>query len=1235
MREDASADEADVSLTDEQQDALKLDRNIAITAGAGTGKTTTLKERYREILASNPDIGPQNVPTLTFTTDATSELRDEIRDVIDEELADATGDEYDRWRTAKDDLEDAYIHTIHAFCSRILREFAVEADVHPEFETLDEGDADDLLSETVTAVLDQYGVENGPPAPAGRLAPRDQNEQTHTAEWPWDTHDELATLTQLYSRSTLHSALTSLFSERPDSTEWADRWADSTAEAYQAYCAEFIDVSIPVTEADQLMDNQDAQTAIEEIRRIAAEDLDVPADDNGRELLEDLAGILTETRAHTDDGTAADRQRFFLTLANGVTSNAGTLYSRSHYYAGTKGNWHGNGHETEQDALQDALDKLTALVEPEDRNLDHDPAVERNAARQAIALARVFQVTRAEYERRKRRRTALDYSDLITGAIDFLETNDDARRTLREEFEYIMVDEVQDTDPRQWQLIKLLSGDDPDRFDGQNVFLVGDEKQSIYRFRDADVTQFRDARTTLIDDNPAGVDGDLELTGNFRTVAPTLDTINDLFEELLQPAGREDDSTHEPYEAEPQRLTAERPDGPDVDGTVEYLVVPDDEDADAALGLEDTWFTDDEYLSRAEREATAVTAHLTNLFAGDTEVYGPDAEEYVTAQPEHVALLFRSSRRLDAFERALDAENIPYTNLAGSGFYDTPEVRPLINLLRVLEDPHADIPLYGVLRSPLFGFTDNELANAYTADTALWNALETATPELQAAREQIREWRTDAGTGPDPAVGQWSALISRVIDDTAYLVSIGADDRPQQAVANVEKFRQQLRNWEEGNARSVTALLNRIQRARDGTDDPSEATIPGDIDGVQLRTIHSAKGLEFPIVIVPEITRGFNHQSRITKAHFERINDEPLLGLKAPSIDTVFDDTNSAMYTHVREHYRDRERAEQRRLLYVAATRARDHLVLTGTHSIDDDTESGLSDAGDWADASSWQDWVQPTMLDIPDLVPQLSQHDAITADLDEGQYTIRRPPEPGDWTPPGGDDAVPTDIELPEPARQPAKQRLSASQFRDQLADTQSRPDLLQEDGGDGTGPEHIDADPAINSATLGTIVHKLCELTPPREDWPTIIRRSVDDPDALTETDISLIERHADAGLTALDELEAMHEIRSRHAELTVTLDLDAAKVVGDIDHLSVTDTGYLVADYKTSDLDGESIASYTEHYLPQLLAYAGALFQNDPDAEHVTIALIFTDTGDVPHRTVTRIDVDELLDWASTEL
>jgi len=198
--------------------------------------------------------------------------------------------------------------------------------------------------------------------------------------------------------------------------------------------------------------------------------------------------------------------------------------------------------------------------------------------------------------------------------------------------------------------------------------------------------------------------------------------------------------------------------------------------------------------------------------------------------------------------------------------------------------------------------------------------------------------------------------------------------------------------------------------------------------------------------------------------------------------------------------------------------------------------------------------------------------------------YTISCPTPPADWSPSRSDDAVPSDIGIPAPERAAPKHRLSASQFRDKLAETAETPQLRRE-----PGPGDIDIDPPcvepalehIESTTIGTIFHKLCEFEPERTEWPAIIRRLVEDSEEVSEAAIDDIIRQTEAGLEAVRQLESESLVHSRHNELGATLDLEAATVVGDIDYLSTTDYGYVMSDFKTSTVDETTIADRTEHY------------------------------------------------------
>ena len=1244
-------------LTEEQKASLDLDRNVAITAGAGTGKTTTLEERYRHILETEPTVDPTNVVTITFTRDATAALRDGIREVIDEQLASADADEYDRWRRAKDTVEDAYVHTIHGFCSRILREYAVEADVHPDFETLDETDAAVLATRVAREVVMAALGEGG-----------DVDSHSISAEGADAIADDVRRLARLYDRDELVSLFRGLLSERPESDTWADSLRGKTE---PEYVEEVIARASPIDgdEADALAARDDVREALTTIEELAGREFAfTAADDNGCATLDRIGAALPT------DGVAAcstaDRQKLFLEICDVVTSNDGSVYSRAHYYAGSSTRWGKHGLEADNETLQDACQTLIDALDPESRDLDVTLEAAATSASYVFAIARLYRVICDEYDERKASRNALDYADLIERAVDFLETHDRARRELRDQFAYVMVDEVQDTDPRQWDLVRLLTGTDAPEFDGQNVFLVGDEKQSIYRFRGADVTMVRRTRDQLAAANPDGVDPDEELSGNFRTLPETLGFINDCFDRVFEP--QDPDAGYRPYVAEPQRLTAERPAGTDIEGTVEYLVTPEREADVSALGLDGSWFDERTFDSAAEREAASVAARLTRLFADPPTVYDEEADVggdgdgdddavgYRPAEPRDVAILFRTRSRLRTFERALEECDIPYTSVGGQSLYEAPEITPLVNLLSVLQNPERDVPLYGVLRSPLFGFTDDELAGLYHPTESLWERLCVADGRLASAAERLSAWRESCGVDGGGRSTKWGAFVSRVVDETGYLVAIGADERPTQAVVNVNQFRERLRGWEEGSALPLADVLVRIERERDFGDDVGEAQIPTDVEGVQLRTVHSAKGLEFPIVVVPELGRGAGGQATISTdggrfskdlAYLEVVDGEPVLGISAPDPTAPLETTKTPDWT-LAAGVQDREgRAEAKRVLYVAMTRVRDHLVLSSTHRIEADGEEAFGPVSDGADASCWRDWVQPALLEGRGILETLRTTGVVECELGDSSYRVRRPTEPvagpGSATP----DEVEHTIEIPSPESYPTKTPLSATAFRD-LAVSQSR---LSETGSDSgemvpestearheqpeTGPvsdaaavdhepffETLDSDDGLEGSAFGTLVHRLCELglSGVEIDWAVDPYRVVDDPDRLTAADIDRAREHVRSGLGHVESLEAELDVIATYDELPVTLELETGRIVGDVDHLTVTEDRYVVTDYKTDSLGGKRVEELAETYWPQLRIYACALQQARPK-EAVELRLVFTDGDEVRTERMRADDVD----------
>lgn len=1214
-------------LTTEQQQALDLDRNIAITAGAGTGKTTTLTQRYLSILETDETLTPENIATITFTKDAANEMQDRIRDKVAAKLDAAdTPAAYHRWQSVKDDLEDGYVHTIHAFCSRLLHEYAVAAPVPPKFETLDETESKTLMQDVVIEFLDDEVGTDG----------------------------DLQQLARLYSRAGLEQILVGLLDSRPLSTEWAERWHDKTPAEYLEFAvSQFHPIDSETAVA--AFDDPAVPGAVTTLRAIRAERPAVPVDDSGWELLTDLLDIIEETSALQTD-QAANKQQALNDIANRLTTNAGTIYSRDHNYRGSKANW--SGHEDLQSELLDAVNTLIDAFDPESLDYVSDLTIEENSAPYVLALARVYRRVAQRYADELARQNALDFYGQVERAIEFLKHNDDARHELQSQFEYLMVDEVQDTDPRQWELVQLLAADEAAQPDSENgvldpndhelvtdkVFLVGDEKQSIYRFRGADVTSFRDARHGLERANESERPAAGSLSGSFRTTGETLHFLNDLFQRIFEPMA----DVRQPYEAAPQDLTFDRPHGRDVTGEVEYLLVPKDDHPEIDLDghpLESRTFTE-----TADREGQALATRLTQLFADPPDIYDDDAEVVRPAKPSDVALLLRARTRLDSYLRAFDEYDIPYSVISGKGFYETPEITALLNLFRVLEDPTDDIALYGVLRSPLFGYTDEELAPVAAESDQLWNGLESSGGQLGETFALLSDWRTRAGCGADlPADGitKLAALVTDIIDETGYLASVGADERPQQAVANVQKFREQIRQWEEGGTMTVSTLLTRIDQQRSQDSKVGEATVDGEVEGVQIRTIHSAKGLEFPIVIVPEVGVGFNLGGNVDewgKLYLDRVNEgvDPVLGLSAPSSDDPFETKQTFARKAVRDAVTKQDLAEQKRLLYVAMTRARDHLLLSGTHPFDSSSEEPqLKDPKDPADARTWRDWLQPILFGEQDvaeakgdgdqsLLEELVATGSCERTFERGSCHLTLPPLPhADWR--GTSDPKTTTFEdlSPSPPTAARAATVSATNYAKAATGTTTDDALWEaERAHDGDTDDDSTADEAEDEATdtetfearhFGELVHRLCEWRDPEDQWDGLLTNWAAELDVEpTDDDREEIKAHARIGIESVERLrsETPGIQIGRYDELFVTSRFGPDRLIGYIDHLVVTDDAYHIIDYKTSDTARRSVDELSERYWPQLEVYAAALHQND-SSKRVFTSLVFTDADEITSR------------------
>lgn len=521
----------------------------------------------------------------------------------------------------------------------------------------------------------------------------------------------------------------------------------------------------------------------------------------------------------------------------------------------------------------------------------------------------------------------------------------------------------------------------------------------------------------------------------------------------------------------------------------------------------------------------------------------------------------------------------------------------------------------------------------------------------------LQRWRRTAGTHPDvsaPAVRSWDALLTQIIDETGYLASVTADERGQQAVPNVDKLRDRLHELSRDGVPTLATALRRLQtQAAADTHDP-EASDAGENDGVQVLTVHEAKGQEYPVVAVPGVGRTFNTRGSVAngKVELETLGEDVLLGLKGPDPANGFEMTQTVLRAQAGAQRTREERAEEKRILYVACTRAQDHLLLSGRHS-----KASDAPRADWEipvkgvdedDPSSWRDWLQPILFDDADDAArwlELRANGSFTQTFDytrvdpqagavteTGAVTVRLPPEftPLERDTGSGDTALATEMTTTPP--QPSRRFALSPHTLSQLAAGEMQLTLDADPNLVTAQPVETDEQATPSSTGLpgfvrGQAVHRLCEVRPPRSDWRAVIDQVVADerqqegpiPDP-TDVEYDAISEQAAAAMSYVDELQTQLETVGVYDEFPLRVTLDSGAVRGDlsgfIDQLIVTPAAYHVVDYKTDTKpSAQSVESFlterASHHSPQVMAYAAALQQLD-STRAVHVHLYFTDVA-----------------------
>lgn len=865
--------------TEDQKKAISTRQTAIVVAGAGSGKTRVLVERYLTLLQENPDWALNNLAAITFTKAAATEMRARVRTLIEERYRQALdADEkevYQQWSRRIAEMNSARITTIHGMCADLLRANFAEAGLDPDFQVMDEPDAAQLRADAIDLTF-------------SRLTEAAAEEETGP------------NILELFEIYDLHQIRTTLLKSGiigADLDALISHGAFDPDTLMQRWEAEWIDGSR--RELERLKSEAALQSFLTD-----QTDFSPPANDKLTEVWfqaqECLKQSMDEIQPFVDRFEALKRSRDSINLRGG----AAAAWGGKEVVAAAK-----DLLGVIKQHLKDCLDMLG------DPPGEHD----REAARLLPAWYALVRRVQETYREMKMQRAALDFDDLETLTVRLLEQHPEVvARYQGGEIRHLLIDEFQDTNQRQWRIAQHIA---PPQLEGA-LFVVGDPKQSIYGFRGADVSVFGGVQKNIED-----IRGDtIYLARSFRTHAPLVERFNAIFERVLV---TDDSSPVRRYQVElglPMDAHRQRPpEDPDTLPAIELLLL----DKNIPVpGEEKSKSLTTDVMRRWE--AQVIAERLKALVESGRPIY--DKQSGITRPVGYgdIALLLQAMTHVTVYESVFRQMGIPYLTTSGRGYYNRQEVQDVMNLLKALYNPVDDLALASALHSPLFGLSDEALyglRNEFDADgrrmapRPLWDALQSPGPlfpdgerlQAQLTSERLTRWRQMAGRVTI------AELLETIFEETGYLAILSG--LPDNAVrrSNVLKLLDKARVSGKTTLSDFTTYIQDLT-----TSEIREGDAAQEVEGVtQIMTIHASKGLEFPVVVLLDSSyKGRSSEGRDTLL----FQDEFICKLIGEDGKPVL----PFAYRRSQNLQKQREEAERRRLLYVAATRAQDLLIISG-----------------------------------------------------------------------------------------------------------------------------------------------------------------------------------------------------------------------------------------------------------------------------------------------------------------
>ncbi len=1056
---------SDARMTPEQKAAVEqIDGNLAISAGAGSGKTTVLAERFAQALdasseASWAPAAVDQVLTITFTKKAASEIAERVRRVVNKRVSVAAGRR----------VSEAWISTFHTFCGRLVRRHVLEAGIEPGFAQLDE------VGATTIAVA--------------------AFESCSAPLYESDTH-----VRQLI-----------------------DEWGATALQEAISGAHEKIR-SMGLSPAEAIVPNDEVALA-----EILGRTLDL-----ARERLAELE------QAKQTPGVVASVETLSSWCRSAGSCGPDDDLCMRLCELDEGGKVGGRPKSSTGDAYQDSRKllsaALTAAAKPE----------------LTSALQQLLRAYTHEFSAIKNQRNALDFDDLQERAVKLLGEHPEVREQYRSRFRMIMVDEFQDTNELQMRVLNPIRN--------ENLCIVGDERQSIYGFRYADVKVFQQLRAEL--------GATVELAKNFRSRPEIMAAVNAAF------------SMPHLFGASFMKLGAGRTTNwklklPDAEPRVECVLVVQD---DCNVGV------------ARQAEAEHVAARIAELLAHDG------------LRGEDIAILLRASSQAPLFASALERHGVPVLVSAGMSLFDARETGEVLSLLRAIAVPMDDEALLQVLGGRLVALSDDGML-AVRAATAgrdsLWSGLGSLAQDTERLIP-LPEWDRAAiihahhvieSFGRDQGRYGVAELIHRACEEFDFDLTLFAQGTEGvRAWANVLKLARFADGFDASGSGDLAAFVAYLWERKDSAKDKSAAADAGK-DAVRIMTVHSAKGLEFPVVFVSDMSSSQSRSggSLVIGRDVVDGREVPIVGMRAP---LSFGDMRTATYLLLEPAARAAGVEEEKRCLYVAATRAEELLVFSGAAKMGKPAAEG----------TSLIDWVREALGD-PDASGTVLLGEAqvtVTVLTPEEEIRPDASAEPAESAPAFATPWHTARVYAGE-IRRPSEVSYSALHLHERCSLSYQVKHSLR------LGRF---VDQAEQSPTgFGSAVHAVLEAAPAEgptaESIQGVVRRF-----DLDDAQRARLEQ-AVGSFTTSDVARRLHAGDRLRREEPLRIRLGETVLVGNIDAISWAGRDALVVDYKTGkgpeDATGERCAAYEL----QARCYALAAFESG--AEGVEVAFSFVEHAD----------------------